>query len=70
MQDIVTQFGATARRPSLREVCLGLGISDPKSTCDGASVLDLVRSGRWDDLAEYCLGDVAATAAIYRRWYS
>lgn len=67
LMDLVTNFGA-AKRPSLREVCLGLGMMDPKAGGDGGEVKELYRQRKFDELAAYCLGDVAALEEAYNRY--
>lgn len=64
--EILTGFGAS-KKPSLREVCLGWGLPDPKQDCDGGDVAGMLRRGEYEKVKAYCAGDVAATAAIYER---
>lgn len=68
--DQLTYYGAT-RKFNLDFYCKAFGIPSPK--CDGVTglqVAELFRSGRGLDIARYCLGDVRATAELYRRWYT
>jgi DNA polymerase elongation subunit (family B) len=58
-----------ARRFNLDFYCKAFGIPSPKS--DGITGLDIGRlmaEGRARDVAAYCLGDVQATAKLYKVW--
>lgn len=64
----LTFYGA-ARKYNLDFYCRAFGIKSPKS--EGISGTDL--SGLFDEkkfrrIAEYCIGDVFATAQLYLRW--
>lgn len=66
--DQLTFYGAS-RKFSLDFVCKSFGIESPKS--HGVTGLDLGRlsaEGKYVEIAEYCLGDVKATAELFRRW--
>jgi 3'-5' exonuclease len=66
--DQFTFYGAF-RKFSLDFYCKSFGIESPKS--HGVTGLDLGRlfaEDRFQDIAEYCLGDVKATAELFRRW--
>lgn len=66
--DQLTFYGAT-RKFSLDFFCKGFGITSPKE--QGVTGLDigmLFAAGRYREIAEYCLGDVRATAELFRRW--
>ena len=66
--DQLTFYGAT-RKFSLDFFCKSFGIESPKS--HGITGLDLGRlfgEKRFRDIADYCLGDVRATAELFRRW--
>ena len=66
--DQLTFYGAT-RKFSLDFYCKSFGIESPKS--HGITGLDLGRlfeEKRFKEIAEYCLGDVRATAELFRRW--
>ena len=66
--DQLTFYGAT-RKFSLDFYCKSFGIESPKS--HGITGLDLGRlfgEKRFRDIADYCLGDVTATAELFRRW--
>jgi DNA polymerase elongation subunit (family B) len=64
----LTFYGAS-RKFSLDFICKSFGIESPKS--HGVTGLDLGRlsaEGKFMEIAEYCLGDVKATAELFRRW--
>ena len=45
------------------------GIESPKAFgVTGNDVNDLMREGRFREIAEYCLRDVKATVSLYRIW--
>lgn len=58
-----TFFGAGGRY-SLEAYAIGWGIKNPKGVYNGAQAGDLPPA----ELAAYNLGDLRATAALYRRW--
>jgi hypothetical protein len=46
------------------------GIDSPKAHgVDGTQVAELYHSGRYHEIAEYCLRDVAATWELFTLWY-
>jgi predicted PolB exonuclease-like 3'-5' exonuclease len=51
---------------SLDVVCWALGIDSPKGTMDGSMVAPAYALGEIATIAEYNVGDVKATAAVYR----
>jgi DNA polymerase elongation subunit (family B) len=58
-----------ARRFNLDFYCKAFGIPSPKS--HGVTGMDIGRmmaEGKGREVAEYCLGDVQATVALYRIW--
>jgi DNA polymerase elongation subunit (family B) len=66
--DQLTYYGST-RRFNLDFYCRTFGIPSPKA--EGITGLDLgplYREGRFREIAAYCIGDVIATAELYRRW--
>jgi hypothetical protein len=66
--DQLTFYGAL-RKFNLDFFCKTFGIDSPKE--HGITGLDLgglVEQGRYKEIAEYCLGDVRATAELFRRW--
>ena len=61
-------YGAT-RKYTLDFLCKAFGIDSPKAEgINGAKVGQYFAEGRCRELAEYCLGDVQATAELYRHW--
>jgi predicted PolB exonuclease-like 3'-5' exonuclease len=61
-------YGAT-RKFNLDFYCKAFGIKSPKS--EGLTGLDLgplFEAGRYTEIAQYCLGDVVATAELFKRW--
>jgi hypothetical protein len=66
--DQLTFYGAM-RKFNLDFYCKSFGIKSPKS--EGITGLDLgplYREGKFRQIAEYCLGDVIATAQLFNRW--
>jgi len=66
--DQLTFYGST-RRFNLDFYCRAFGIPSPKA--EGITGLDLgplYREGKYREIADYCIGDVIATAALYDRW--
>lgn len=62
-------FYGSFRKFNLDFYCKGFGIKSPKS--EGITGLDLgplFNEGRFLEIAQYCLGDVKATAELYHRW--
>lgn len=69
--DLLEQFTfyGTTRRYNLDFFCRTFGIESPKSHgVSGFDMGDMYESGRYREIAEYCLGDVVATAELYRHW--
>lgn len=65
--DTMTQFAGYGNRISLDKLCLALGVESPKGEIDGSMVAKYVADGRIDEVAAYCMRDVAATKAVYQR---
>lgn len=58
-----------ARRFNLDFYCKAFGIESPKSHgVTGMDVADMMKEGRYQEIAEYCLRDVNATVALYKIW--
>ncbi|MBI3880072.1 MAG: ribonuclease H-like domain-containing protein [Verrucomicrobia bacterium] len=58
-----------ARKFNLDFYCKAFGIESPKSHgVSGMDVADLVKEGRFRDIAEYCLRDVVATVKLHQVW--
>jgi DNA polymerase elongation subunit (family B) len=68
--DQLTFYGAF-RKFNLDFYCKSFGIKSPKSEgITGLDVGPLFREGRFRDIAQYCLGDVRATAELFHLWQS
>lgn len=68
LAEVLNFFGAAQERFSLDYWCRRFGITSPKQEgLDGARVGAYYRAGRLEEIAEYCLRDVDATAQLYRR---
>lgn len=67
--DQLTFFGASRRRFSLDMWCRTFGIKSPKSDgITGYEVKDVYMSGRYIDIAKYCIGDLRATKELLTYW--
>lgn len=67
--DQLTFYGASRRRFSLDMWCRSFGIRSPKSGgITGYDVRDLYLSGKYIDIAKYCLGDLIATKELLNYW--
>lgn len=68
--DQLTFYGALPMQWfTLDLACRAFGIPSPKrGGITGLDVKDLFSQGRYREIAQYCLGDVQATAELYRRW--
>jgi DNA polymerase elongation subunit (family B) len=68
--DQLTFYGAT-KKYNLDFYCKSFGIKSPKSEgVSGLDVAPLFQAGKYADIARYCLGDVVATAELFKRWNS
>lgn len=66
--DQMTFYGAT-RKFNLDFYCKAFGIPSPKEGgITGHDVAPLFHEGKFREIAAYCLGDVVATAELFRRW--
>ena len=62
-------FYQTTRKFNLDFYCKTFGIESPKSKgITGLDMRELYEAKRFRDIAEYCYGDVIATAELYKRW--
>lgn len=61
-------FQGCFNKGTLEDFCLAYGLKNPKAGGDGSKVADLVARGDLEALVRYCLGDVAATKALWLRW--
>jgi len=65
--DVLTFQGVTRERYSLDYWCRRFDVESPKGSIDGSQVARAYREGRIEDIGEYCLRDVRATAQLFRR---
>lgn len=62
-------YHGTTRKFNLDFYCKSFGIESPKSHgITGYDINDYFRAKRFSEIAEYCLGDVKATAQLYGKW--
>lgn len=67
LMDTFSFFGASRDRYSLDYWCRRFDVESPKGSIDGSQVARAYRDGRIEDIGEYCLRDVRATAELFRR---
>jgi hypothetical protein len=67
LMEVFSFMGATRERYSLEYWCRRFDIESPKGSIDGSQVSRVYRAGRIDDIGEYCLRDVRATAHLYQK---
>jgi 3'-5' exonuclease len=65
----LTFQGALSRKFTLDFYCKAFGIKSPKTSMSGYEVPKYISEGKGLEVAEYCVGDVIATAELYRKWY-
>lgn len=66
--DQLSYYGAT-RKFNLDFYCKQFGIESPKSHgITGLDMGSLYTEGRFAEIAEYCLGDICATALLFKKW--
>jgi DNA polymerase elongation subunit (family B) len=68
LQDQLTFYGATYRKPSLHVFCRAFGIASPKEKIAGDNVAELFRLKKFRHIAEYNARDVIATTELYKKW--
>ena len=69
--DLMEQFTfyGAVRKFNLDFYCKAFGIKSPKSSgITGLDLGPLHNEHRYREIAEYCIGDVRATAELYHRW--
>lgn len=67
--DQLTFFGASRRRFSLDMWCRTFNIKSPKEGgITGYAVRDLFKSGKYFDIAKYCVNDLKATKELLKYW--
>lgn len=62
----VCTFGGATQRYPLEAYCLGYGIANPKADGGGENVAAMVAAGDTEGVIRYCLGDIKATAELWR----
>ena len=67
LMEVLSFMGATRERYSLEYWCRRFDVESPKGSIDGSQVSRVYRAGRIDDIGEYCLRDVRATAQLYQK---
>ena len=65
--DVFTFMGASRSRYSLDYWCRRFDVESPKGSLDGSQIARAYREGRIEEIGEYCLRDVRATAELYHR---
>ena len=72
----LTFYGVSGREGAARKFnldfyCKAFGIESPKSHgVSGTDVNDMMQSGRYREIAQYCVRDVRATVELYQIWKS
>ncbi len=67
LSEILTFHGSLRERYSFDYWCRRFDVESPKGSIDGSQVTRAYRAGRIDDIGEYCLRDVRATAELYTK---
>jgi hypothetical protein len=65
LSDVLGFFGSRRESYSLDYWCRRFDVESPKGSIDGSQVARAYRDGRIDEIGEYCLRDVRATAELY-----
>jgi DNA polymerase elongation subunit (family B) len=62
-------FYGVARKYNLDFFCKAFAIPTPKDKgFTGLDLAEMFKAKKYKEIAEYCMGDVQATAALYRKW--
>lgn len=67
--DQLTFYDAMKRRFSLHMWCQAFGIPSPKHDMTGLQVREFFNKGHYQEIARYCMKDVAATKELGLYWY-
>src|SRR3989338_8882413 len=71
LMDQLQFYGAVWKRPNLNLVTRAFGIESPKADgVTGDDVAPLFKSGEYEKIARYNLGDLRSTRELYRTWQS
>ena len=69
LYDRLSFFGAVRRTMNLDMFCKAFGITSPKSKgVTGYEVAGMFADKKYDEIAEYCMDDVFATAKLFEYW--
>lgn len=69
LKDQLSFYGAKNERLGLHFWCVAFGIPSPKiGEVRGEDVTRLFREREYEKISRYCLGDTAATRALFQRW--
>jgi hypothetical protein len=64
---VLSFMGTWRERYSLDFWCRRFDVESPKGSIDGSQIARAYREGRIEEIGEYCLRDVRATASLYAR---
>jgi DNA polymerase elongation subunit (family B) len=67
LDEVFTFHGSWRERYKLDYWCRRFDVESPKGSIDGSQIARAYREGRIEEIGEYCLRDVRATAELYRR---
>jgi hypothetical protein len=67
LMEVFTFQGTLRERFNLDYWCRRFDVESPKGSIDGSQVARAYRQGKIEDIGEYCLRDVRATAQLYER---
>lgn len=67
LMEVFNFQGASRSNYSLDFWCRRFDVESPKGSIDGSQVGRYYREGRIEDIGEYCLRDVRATAELYKK---
>jgi predicted PolB exonuclease-like 3'-5' exonuclease len=69
LSDQLTFYGAVRRLPKLHFVTKAFNIESPKEGgMSGEEVPQAFKDGRYEEIARYCMDDVAATKKLFEYW--
>jgi DNA polymerase elongation subunit (family B) len=67
LMEVLSFMGTWRERYSLDFWCRRFDVESPKGSIDGSQIARAYREGRIEEIGEYCLRDVRATASLYAR---
>ncbi len=67
LTEVLSFHGAWREQYKLDYWCRRFDVESPKGSIDGSQIARAYREGRIEEIGEYCLRDVRATAELYRR---